>query len=118
MIDAKEETKAEVAKDSQIKPIVDYLKDSKFSEDKNEARKLTLKASRYALVDEDLFRKSFFRPLLRCVTKEESHIVLKAIHSGVCGNHSKGRNLTHKVITVGCFWPYMMHDAQNYAKNM
>ena len=55
MIDAEEETKYEIVKDSQIKSIVDYLKDSRLSEDKNEARKLRLKAARYTLIDEMLF---------------------------------------------------------------
>ena len=35
MIDFKEETESEALKDSWMKPIIDYLKDSKLSEDKN-----------------------------------------------------------------------------------
>ena len=94
-----------------MKLIVDYLKDSKFSKDKNEARKLRLKDARYTLIDEILFRKSFSRPLLRCVSKKESQTILKTIHLGVCGNHFGGRSLAHKAITVGYFCPYMMQDA-------
>ncbi|KAL5573453.1 hypothetical protein UlMin_023050 [Ulmus minor] len=60
-----------------------------------------MKAARFAIVEGILFKKSFSRPLLRCVSKSEANEVLSAIHSGLCGNHSGGRSLAHKAITVG-----------------
>ena len=71
MIEAEEEAEVEITTDNWMKPIIDYLKNSRLLlEDKNEARKLRLKATRYTLVDKTLIRKSFSGPLLRCVTKE------------------------------------------------
>ena len=84
-------------------PIVDYLKNIKELEDKNQARKLRIKAARYTLLDEGLYKTSFSGPLLRCITKEKSEVVLKLIHLGVCGNHSGGRSLAHKALTAGYF---------------
>ena len=70
--------------------IVDYLRNYKEPEDKSQARKLKIKAAKYTLLDEVLYKKSFSGPLLQCVTREQSKAILKSIHSGVCGNHSKG----------------------------
>ena len=70
-------------------PIMDYLRNSIVPEDKSQARKLRVKAARYTMFEGVLYKKSFFRPLLRCVTKEESKAILKLIHSGVCRNHSE-----------------------------
>ena len=75
-----------------------------------------MKAATLTIVVGLLFKKSFFGPLLRCVSKSEANEVLSAIHSGVCGNHSGGRSLAHKAITAGYFWPYMMQDARNFVK--
>ena len=50
--------------------------------------------------------------------EREAVEVLDAIHSGVCGNHSRGRSLAHKAITAGYLWPYMMQDAMIFAKNV
>ena len=96
--------------------IVDYLRNSKEPEDKNQARKLRIKAARYTLLDEVLYKKSFFGPLLQCITRE-SKAILKSIHSGVCGNHSRGQSLAHKALTAIYFWPYMMQDAQEFARS-
>ena len=82
-------------------PLIDYLKNSGKPEDKSQARKLRIKAARYTLLDEGLNKKSFSGPLLRCITKEEYEVVLKSIHSGVCGNHSGSQSLAHKAMTAG-----------------
>ena len=66
-----------------MKEIIGYLKDSIFPKDKAKARKIRLKAARYAIVIEVLYRKSFSGPLLRCLTKDKASEVLNAIHFGV-----------------------------------
>ena len=40
-------------------PIVSYLKDGKLPEGKDEARKLRVKAARYVLMDEVLYKRVF-----------------------------------------------------------
>ena len=42
-----------------ITPIVVYLKDGRLLEDKNEARKLRIKAAKYVLIDEVLYKRGF-----------------------------------------------------------
>ena len=66
-----------------IKEIVDFLQESIILHDKEKTRNIRMKAARYTIVREVLYRKSFFEPLLRCLTKDEAIEVLNAIHSGV-----------------------------------
>ena len=61
-------------------------------------------------------RKGFSRPYLRCLIPDEVDYVMRKVHEGVCGNHSRARLLVHKIIRVGYYWPTMQKDAQSYVK--
>ena len=97
-------------------PIVIYLKDGRLSEDKDEARRLRIKAAKYVLIDEVLYTRGFSQPYLRCLAMEESNYVLREVYEGACGNHSGARALVHKVIHVGYYWPTIQVDAKTYTK--
>ena len=68
-------------------PIVSYLKEGKLPEGKDEARKLRVKAARYVLMDEVLYKRGFSQPYLRCLAPDEVNYMLKEVHEGACGNH-------------------------------
>ena len=46
-------------KENWMTPIVIYLKDGRLSEDKDEARRLRIKAAKYVLIDEVLYKRGF-----------------------------------------------------------
>ncbi|XP_074299455.1 uncharacterized protein LOC141630560 [Silene latifolia] len=71
-------------------PYVEWLRDGKLPEDKKKAQSFRIRASRFVLVDNILFRKSLAGPYLRCLNKGEADTVLQDVHSGECGNHSGG----------------------------
>ena len=52
--------------------IVVYLKDGRLLEDKDEARKLKIKAAKYVLIDEVLYKQDFSQPYLRCLAPDKS----------------------------------------------
>ena len=68
-------------------PIVSYLKEGKLPEGKDEARKLRVKAARYVLMDEVLYKRGFSQRYLRCLAPDEVNYMLKEVHEGACGNH-------------------------------
>ncbi|CAB4269367.1 unnamed protein product [Prunus armeniaca] len=84
-----------------ITPIVNYLMAGTQPANPVEARKLRMKAARYALIENVIFKKSFSVPYLRCLIPSEVEWTLKELHEGTCGNHSGGRSLAHKAITQG-----------------
>ena len=86
-------------------PIVSYLKDGKLSEGKDEARKLRVRAARYVLMDEVLYKRGFSQPYLSCLAPDEANYVLREIHERACGNHSGAKSLIHKVVRAGYCYP-------------
>ena len=96
--------------------IVSYLKDGLLPKDKEEARKLRVKATRFVLMDKVLYKRGFSQPYLRCLNPDESLYVLRDIHEGACGNHSGARSLVYKMVCVGYYWPFMQEDAKAYVK--
>lgn len=61
-------------------PCISQIKDGKIPENKNEAQKLIMKASHFLIIDDELYQKSFARPLLLCVTKQKGKNMLSKIH--------------------------------------
>ena len=96
--------------------IVIYLKDRKLLEDKDEARKLRIRAAKYVLIDEVLYKRGFSQPYLRCLAPDESNYVLREVHEGACGNHSGARALVHKVIRAGYYWATIQANAKAYVR--
>ncbi|XXG46965.1 hypothetical protein AAC387_Pa02g1687 [Persea americana] len=73
---------------SWMDPIIAYLKDDQLPEDRTEARKLRLKATRFWLSpDSKLYRMSFTGPYLQCVHPSKVDDFLYEIHEGICGSH-------------------------------
>ena len=93
-----------------------YLKEGKFPQGRDEARKLRIKSVKYILMDEVLYKRGFSQPYLRCLAPDEANYVLREVHDGACGNHSGARSLVHKVVRVGYYWPTIQADAKAYVK--
>ena len=85
---------------SWIDPISLYLERDILPEEKFEAEKVGRKASRFWLSeDRKLYKHSFSGPYLLYVHPEASESLLEELYEGVCGSHTGGRSLSHRVIT-------------------
>ena len=93
-----------------------YLKDGKLPKGKDNARKLKVRAARYVLLDEVLYKRGFSQPYLRCLAPDEANYVLREVHERACGNHLGARSLIHKIVHVGYYWPTIQADAKAYVK--
>ena len=96
--------------------IIAYLKNGTLLEDRDESRRLKVWAARFVLIADVLYKKGFSWPYLRCLTPNEADYVMREVHEGVCGKHSRVRSPVHKLIRVGYYWPTMQKDAQSYVK--
>ncbi|XP_038701846.1 uncharacterized protein LOC119998570 [Tripterygium wilfordii] len=77
---------------TRMTPFIQYLVDGILPTEKNESRRLLTKAARF----------------------NAAQYVLAELHEGECGNHSRGRSLTHRALTTGYYWLTMRSDAIDY----
>nr|CAN71093.1 hypothetical protein VITISV_000384 [Vitis vinifera] len=96
--------------------IIQYLRTSTLPEDRKQAHKIRVQATRFTLIGGHLYKRSFTGPYLRCLSHSKALYVLAEMHEGVCGNHSGGRSLTHRAHSQGYYWPTMKKDAAAYIK--
>ncbi|XP_042400764.1 uncharacterized protein LOC121990755 [Zingiber officinale] len=92
-------------------PIIRFLQSRGLPGGHEADRILRRRASRFTLVGEQLYKKAFSRPLLKCVGTEDAEYILQEVHQGSCGGHPGGRSLAKKVILAGYFWPTLQKDA-------
>ncbi|KAL5564601.1 hypothetical protein UlMin_027765 [Ulmus minor] len=92
-------------------PIVTYLCDGTLPEDKFETRRLRFRSVSYYLDKDKLRKRSFSLPSLTCLNEDQAKYVLQEVHEGVCGNHSSGRALAHKMLQQGYYWPTIQADS-------
>ena len=83
--------------------IASYLKDDILPNEKEAARKVKVRAARFVLIKDVLYKRGFSRPYLRCLGNEEANYVMKEVHKGICGNHSGSRSLVHKLVLAGYY---------------
>ena len=93
-----------------------YLQTGALAENPKHTHKVRIQASRFTLIRDDLFRRSFGGPYLRCLIQSKIQYVLSELHEGVCDNHSGGRTLAHRVHSQGYYWPTMKQDAEIYVR--
>ena len=97
---------------SWMDPITQFLKEDILPEEKIEANKIRKKAISYWLSEDS----KLYRPYLLCVHPDQTELLLEEMHEGICGSHTGGRSLAHRVISQGYWWPNMQKEALEYVK--
>ena len=93
---------------SWMNSIVLFLKEDVLPEDKSKAKKVRRKASQFwRSENQKLYKRSFSGPYLLCIHPEVVELLLEELHEGICGSHTGGRSLSHRVFTQGYWWPNM-----------
>ena len=81
-------------------PILLFLERDILPEEKSKAEKVQRITPHFWLSeDKKLYKRSFSGPYLLCVHPEASKSLLEELYEGVCGSHTGGRSLSHRVIT-------------------
>ena len=95
-------------------PIIKYLKHGELSNDPTVARKVKCQAPHYILIEEKLYKRSHYSPLLKCLTPTEADYAMREVHEGICGNHLGGQTLSYKILRQGYYWPTMQEESIQY----
>ena len=96
--------------------ILSFLQDRSFPQNVKEARKVRKKAVRFTILNDNLYKRSFSTPYLKCIDKEEAKYILEEIHEGIYGDHVGPRSLVGRVIRAGYFWPTLQTDVREFVK--
>ncbi|GKF77683.1 hypothetical protein Tco_0230153, partial [Tanacetum coccineum] len=84
-------------------PICEYLTKEVLPEDKKKVRAVRRKASRYAVINGTLYKKSFLGPWLWCVRPLQENYVFREIHEGSCSMYFGPRSVAAKAIQTGYY---------------
>ena len=71
--------------------------------DKNRARFIKLKASKYYILNASLYWKDTGGILLNCLLEDESKKISKEFHEGYCGGHHYWKAMVNKILRDGFY---------------
>ena len=119
-INAKEVNSTQIGSGSRDRrfPIIDYVQYGILPEDVKERESIRRRAPRffYNAETHTLYRRGYDGLLLRCLSNKEAEEVLKEAHEGECGAHQSGPKLYDRIRRMRYFWPTMVRDAIEYAR--
>ncbi|XP_050262614.1 uncharacterized protein LOC126707068 [Quercus robur] len=95
-------------------PILSFLRD--LPPNPEEAKKIQKRAARFTVLNDELYKRGFSQPYLRCIEEEEARYVLEEVHRGVCEDHVGPKSFVRKIMRAGYFWPMMQQDAVDFVK--
>jgi len=96
--------------------IIRYLKDDQLPREEEQASKVKKRAVKFVVIADQLFKRGFSSPLLKCLAPQQAEYVIAEVHEGVCGTHIGGRALAAKILRAGYYWPTMKEDCSKYVK--
>ena len=70
------------------------------------------------MLNDELYKRDFSQPYLRCIEEEEAKYVLEEVRGGIYDDHMGAKSFVRKVIRAGYFWPTMQQDAADFVKKM
>lgn len=83
---------------------------------KHHKRTLKLQSQRYVFINGDLYYKDKDSFLLFCLDECQAKVVLKDMHSGVCGGNFTTSTISQKVLRVSYFWLTLFKDAHTHVQ--
>jgi len=96
--------------------IIRYLKDDQLPKEEEHASKVKKRAAKFVVIADQLFKRGFSSPLLKCLAPKQAEYVMAKVHEGVCGTHIGGRALAAKILRVGYYWLTMKEDCSEYVR--
>ncbi|KAK8913913.1 hypothetical protein KSP39_PZI024213 [Platanthera zijinensis] len=78
--------------------ITAYLKSGQLPADPVHARRLCMHAALFSLIADELYKRSFSGPYLKCLRPADADYALREVHEGICGEHLGEKALNLKIL--------------------
>ncbi|XP_057721342.1 uncharacterized protein LOC130935562 [Arachis stenosperma] len=82
---------------------MEFIKHGKIPKEEKNPRPFQRRASFFTIIGDDLYRRGFSQPLLKCLGDEEATLAMEETHEGICGTHIGGRSLATKILRAGYY---------------
>nr|KYP44032.1 Retrovirus-related Pol polyprotein from transposon 17.6 [Cajanus cajan] len=96
--------------------IKEFLVNGNTPTDPSEAKRLRTQAGRYVVIADQLYKRGFSTPLLKCLNSAEADYVTREVHEGICELHSGARTTISKLLRAGYYWTTMNTDYAMFIK--
>ena len=103
-----------IGADDWRKEIIDYLKDPS----KKVERRVRFQATKYVLLEGELYYRTVDGILLRCLGDDEAKNLMGEIHEGVCGAHQPAFKMKWMIRRNGYYWPTILEDSLSTSKGV
>lgn len=77
---------------------------------------MKFKASKFALLEYDLYYRTVDGVLLKCIGTEEATVLMREIHEGVCRAHQSAFKMKWMIRRYGYLWSTILEDCLEYYK--
>lgn len=84
--------------------------------EKGQKQWLIRKATKYIMVNDELYCKGKDPILCRVPIKVDIHLIISSCYDGTCGGHFGHDCTTKKIAQVGFVWPNHHFDVQHYCR--
>jgi hypothetical protein len=93
-------------------PLLESIRDPGKTTDKKVERQVL----KYTSLDDDLYRRNIDGMLLKCLGEEQTKVVVREVHDGICGAHQSPYKMNWLLWSVAFYWPIVMDDCVKYQK--
>jgi len=73
-------------------------------------------ATKFVIIGDLLYIRSFDGALIRCLMRHEVDMALYQAHDGECGEHFSSTYVYQKLPRLGYYWPTMLEDYELHIK--
>jgi len=101
-----------VGADDGRREIIDCLKDPS----KKVERRVRFEATKYVLLEEELYYRTIDGVLLKCFSEDESKSLMGEIHEAACGTHQSAFKMKWMIRRNGYYWLTILEDCFKYFK--
>jgi ribonuclease HI len=81
--------------------IISFLQGNCLSDDEAYNKRMEARTRPYVIIEGELYKHGVCSPLLKCLSRNEGHELMKDIHAGLCGAHIGSRPLLGKIFKQG-----------------
>jgi hypothetical protein len=80
-----------------------FLTTGELPVDKLEGRKIKRLAPMYSIRDNEIYKRKYLQPWLKCVTKDKTREILAEVHESIYGSHQGANTLAKRILRAGFY---------------